>query len=122
MATVNALYEKYLPLFRELSKMSKTINANDMGLFRQRKLEIAQRIEALEERIKDAKKKAKTEGKGLKVMTLAQMLRRLPIAMAQVKAGNNSQALKNKIRQMLYSLYQGKQLTKKIYQDLMSKV
>ena len=61
-------------------------------------------------------------GKGLKVMTPAQMLQRLPIAMAQIKAGNNSQTLKNEIRQMLYSLYQAKQLTKKIYQDLMSKI
>ena len=55
-------------------------------------------------------------------MTPAQMLKRLPIAMAQVKAGNNSQSLKNEIRQMLYSLYEAKKMTKKIYEDLMSKV
>ena len=45
-------------------------------------------------------------GAGLKILTLKQMLQRLPIAMAQVKAGNNSKKLLNEIRQILYSLYQ----------------
>ena len=43
------------------------------------------------------------------------MLQRLPIALAQVKAGNNSQMLLNKIRQIVYSLYQSKDITKKVY-------
>ena len=43
------------------------------------------------------------------------MLQRLPIALAQVKAGNNSQVLLNKIRQIVYSLYQSKDITKKVY-------
>ena len=67
-------------------------------------------------------KKISGRGTPLKVMTPAQMLQRLPIATAQVNAGNNSQALKNEIRQMLYSLYQAKKITKKMYEDLMSKV
>ena len=37
-----------------------------------------------------------------------QMLQRLPIALAQVKAGNNSESLLNEIRQIVYSLYQSK--------------
>ena len=47
-----------------------------------------------------------TKGTGLKILTPKQMLQRLPIALAQVKAGNNSQNLLNEIRQIVYSLYQ----------------
>ena len=54
----------------------------------------------------------------LKVLTLKQMLQRLPIALAQVKAGNNSESLLKEIRQIVYSLYQSKQITKKIYNNL----
>ena len=51
----------------------------------------------------------------LKILTHKQMLQRLPIALAQVKAGNNSESLLNEIRQIVYSLYQSKQVTKKLY-------
>ena len=47
------------------------------------------------------------------------MLQRLPIALAQVKAGNNSENLSNEIRQIIYSLYQSKEITKKVYSNLM---
>ena len=47
-----------------------------------------------------------TKGKGLKILTPKQMLQRLPIALAQVKAGNNSKNVLNEIRQIIYSLYQ----------------
>ena len=46
------------------------------------------------------------------------MLSRLPISLAQLNAGNNSEKLKNEIRQLLYSLYRSKKLTKKIYKSL----
>ena len=55
------------------------------------------------------------EGQGLKMLTPIQMLSRLPITFAQLKAGSNSEKLKNKIRQILYSLYRSKKLTKQIY-------
>ena len=45
------------------------------------------------------------KGKGLKLLTPNQMLSRLPISLAQLKAGNNSEKLRNEIRQLLYSLY-----------------
>ena len=48
------------------------------------------------------------EGKGLKILTPNQMLKRLPIALAQVKAGNYSESLLNEIRQIVYSLYRSK--------------
>ena len=54
--------------------------------------------------VSEAKLKA-TKGKGLKILTSKQMLQRLPIALAQVKAGNNSESLLNEIRQIVYSLY-----------------
>ena len=54
-----------------------------------------------------------TTGTGLKVLTPKQMLQRLPIALTQVKAGNNSEGLLNKIRHIVYSLDQSKQITKK---------
>ena len=53
----------------------------------------------------DAKYRA-TKGTGLKILTPKQMLQRLPIALAQVKAGNNSESLLNQIRQIVCSLYQ----------------
>ena len=46
----------------------------------------------------------------LKILTPKQMLQRLPIALAQVKASNNSESLLNEIRQIVYSLYQSKQI------------
>ena len=46
------------------------------------------------------------------------MLQRLPIALAQVKAGNNSESLLIEIRQIAYSLYQPKEITKKLYNDI----
>ena len=57
-------------------------------------------------------------GKGLKILTPRQMLTRLPISLAQLKAGNNSEKLKNEIRQLLYSLYRSKKLTKNVYKSL----
>ena len=48
--------------------------------------------------------KSDTEGKGLKILTADQMLNRLPISLVQLKVGNNSEKLKNEIRQILYSL------------------
>ena len=53
------------------------------------------------------------QGKGLKILTPDQMLDRLPISLAQLKAGNNSEKLKNDIRQLLYSFYCSKKLSKK---------
>ena len=55
------------------------------------------------------------QGSGLKILTPNQMLSRLPITLAQLKAGNNSEKLKNEIRQLLYSLYRSK---KQLYKSL----
>ena len=64
----------------------------------------------------------KQRGLGLKILTPDQMLSRLPIILAQLNAGNNSEKLKNEIRQLLYSLYRSKKLTKQIYKSLIDTI
>ena len=61
-------------------------------------------------------------GQGIKILTPDQILGRLPIALAQSQARNNSQKLKNVIRQLLYSLYGSKKLTKTIYINLINTI
>ena len=68
-----------------------------------------------------AKVKA-TKVTGLKILTPKHMLQRLPIALAQVKAGNNSERLLTEIRQIFYSLYQSKQITKKVYNNIIRSI
>ena len=62
------------------------------------------------------------KGEGLKILTNKQMLNPLPILLAQIKAGNNSKSLKNEIRQILYSLYRSKILTKTVYNNLIKSI
>ena len=64
--------------------------------------------------------KQNQQGKGLKILTPNQMLSRLPISLAQLQAGNNSEKLKNEIRQLLYSLYRSKNMTKQVYNNLIN--
>ena len=64
----------------------------------------------------------KQKGNGIKILTPKQMLQRLPIALAQVKAGDKSENLLNKIRQIIYSLYQEKEVTKKVYNNIMNSI
>ena len=78
-------------------------------------------IEMLSDANYDAKQN-ETEGKGLKILTPKEMLQRLPISIAQVKAGNNSESLLNQIRQIVYSLYQSKQITKKVYNNIIKSI
>ena len=59
----------------------------------------------------------KQDGAGLKILTPKQMFQRLPIALAHVKAVNNSESFFNEIRQTVYSLYQSKQIAKKVYNN-----
>ena len=66
--------------------------------------------------------KGENEGEGLKILTPNQMLKRLPIALAQVKAGNNSEILLKEIRQIVYSLYRSKEITKKVYNNIINSV
>ena len=94
-------------LKKEIKEMSKE----------ERKIEKPDnRVEIVEEILKFNEQNQK--GQGLKTLTPSQMLSRLPISLAQLKAGNNSEKLKNEIRQLLYSLYRSKNMTKQVYNNL----
>ena len=67
-------------------------------------------------------KQNETKGTGLTILTPKQMLQRLPIALAEAKAGNNSESLLNEIRRIVYSLYQSKQITKKVYTNIIKSI
>ena len=85
----------------------------------EKKIEQPDKILEIVEKVLDFNKKIrKQQGLELKILTPNQMLSRLPITLAQLKAGNNSEKLKNEIRQLLYSLYRSKKLTKNIYKSL----
>ena len=65
---------------------------------------------------------SKQERTGLKILTPKQTLQRLPISLAQIKAGNISQSLLNEIRHIVYSLYQSKEITKKVYNNVLKSI
>ena len=72
-------------------------------------------IEDYRSMILEAKRIARQEGEGLKILTPNQMLKRLPIALAQIQAGDNSEILLNEIRQIVYFLYRSKKTSLKKY-------
>ena len=93
----------------EINKMSE----------QERKIEKPdKRVEIVKEILKFNEQKQ--EGQGIKILTPNQMLSRLPIPLAQLEAGNNSEKLKNEIRQLLYYLYRSKNMTKKVYNNLIN--
>ena len=83
---------------------------------KEKRIEERNNIDKVVERILEFNKQQ--QGKGLKILTPNQMLSRLPIALTQLKAGNNSEKLKNEIRQLLYSLYCSRNMTKQVYNNL----
>ena len=74
--------------------------------------------------ILEAKKRAAKEqgGRDLQILTPKQILQRLPISLAKVKAGNNSESLLNEIGRIVYSLYQSKQITKRVYNHIIESI
>ena len=58
------------------------------------------------------------QGTGLKIISLKQMIQRLPLLLCEISAGNNPESLLNEIRQIVYSLYQSKEITKKVYNNI----
>ena len=118
-------FYKYLNIIRIGNKNDnqKKVLANANILFNGRNSAI-KFIEDYSSMILEAKRLAKEEQecKGLKILTPNQMLKRLPIALAQVKAVNNSDSLLNEIRQTVYSLYLSKEITKKVYNNIISSI
>ena len=92
------LVDKFNSALKDLKEETKNMSKEE------KEIEKPDKIVRVVEMILDFNKQNQ-EGKGLKILTPNQMLNRLPIALAQLKAGNNSNKLKNEIRQLLYSLY-----------------
>ena len=89
----------------------------------EKKIEQPDKILKIVEEVLDFDKKLrKQQGLELKILTPNQMLSRLPIYLAQLKAENNSEKLKNEIRQILYSLYGSKKLSQKLYKSLVDTI
>ena len=84
----------------------------------EREMKKSDKIVEIVEEIFDFNNKQNQIGKALKSLTPSQMLSRLPISLAQLKVGNNPEKLRNEIRQLLYSLYRSKKLTKEVYKSL----
>ena len=117
-------YYNYLNIIRRGNKTAnqKKVLANINAHFNARNNAI-KFIEDYGSMILEAKKLAKEqEGTGLKILTPNQMLKRLPIALAQVTAGNNSENLLNEIIQIVYSLYRSKEITKKVYNNIINSI
>ena len=78
-------------------------------------------IEDYTSMILEAKRLAK-QGTGLKILTPKQILQVLPIALAQIKADNNSESLLNEIRQTEYCFYQSKEITENVYNNIIKSI
>ena len=104
MSVINSGLKHLEEEIKEMSKEEKEIEDPELI------------VEIVEKILKFNKQNQK--GQGLKILTPNQMLSILPISLAQLKAGKNSEKLKNGIRQLLYSLYRSKKLTKQLYNNL----
>ena len=93
---------------------------NDINIKEIPESENPKKVVDIVEKILDFNKQKK--GKGIKILTLKQMLQRLPIALAQVKAGKTSENLLNEIRQIIYSLHREKEVTKKVCNNKMNSI
>ena len=115
--------ENYYNYLKKIRKGNKSANqkrtlANINVLFNPRD-NVIKYVKDCSAKILEARKLAREqEGEGLKILTPNQMLKRLPIALAQVKAGNNSERLLNEIRQIVYYLYRSKKITKMLYNNI----
>ena len=122
-------YQKnYLNHLKTIRKGNKSVKQRETlanrNIFYSARKEAIKFIEDYGSMIVEAKRLAKEdqEGKGLKILTPNQMLKRLPIALAQIKAGNNSESLLNEIRQIVYFLYRSKEITKKVYNNIINSI
>ena len=100
-------------VLNEIKEKTKNVSENKISVIEENEKAIN-----IVERILYFNQLEQQKGEGLKILTPNQMLSRLPITLAQLKAGNNSEKLKNEIRQLLYSLYRPKKLTKQLYKSL----
>ena len=115
----NKFLQIYNVFINDFDKFSKVIKKKQPGARgpNQKKL-----LDYENELKKVIEKSFNPPGSGPKILTPQQMLTRLPILLAQIKAGRNSRELKNKIRQLLYSRYRSKQISKTVYKNLIATI
>ena len=111
--------EKYEESIAERTKKrrQKTFAAQDFNINLDY-FTYGENYDELDEEDREMLRNMNNEGKGLKILTKQQMFSRLPILRAQIQAGNNSKSIKNELRQLIYSLYRSKALTKTVYNNL----
>ena len=118
-------FHKYLNLIRIGNKnYNQNRTLANINVFYNTRDNAIQFIQDYGRMILEAREKALIEqyGKGLKILTPNQMLKRLPIALAQIKAVNNSESLVNEIIQIVYSLYRSKEINKKVYNNIINSI
>ena len=101
---------------KDLKDEIKEMSENEIGI------EEPEKMVDIVERIFELNRQNQQEAKRLNILTAQQMLSRLPISLAQLKAGNNSEKLKNEIRQLLHSLYRSKKLRNTVYEHLINAI
>ena len=117
--TQDEFLQIYNVFINDFDKFSKVIKKKQPGARgpKQKKL-----LDYGNEFKKVIEKSFNPSGSGLKILTTLQMLARVPILLAQIKTGNNSLELKNEIRQLFYSLYRSKQISKTVYKNLIATI
>ena len=122
--TVQQYYLDYLNIIRKGNKNAEQRKAlANINILYDARNSAIKFIEDYGSMIVEAKTLAREQERtGLKILTPNQMLKRLPIAYAQIKAGNNSESLLNEIRQIVYSLYRSKEITKKVYNNIINSI
>ena len=85
-------------------------------------VDASQKLDDIPDLESEEEAEKRQKGQGLKILTPKQLITRLPILLAQLKAGNNSEKLKHELRQIIYSLYSSKNLTKTIYNHLINSI
>ena len=114
---INKLKSKTKPHNLESEKVKEDVLNSASALLKGREMVIKALGSGIFLKTEELKK-----GTGLKVLAPKQMLQRLPTALAKIKAGNNSESLLNEFRQIAYSLYQTKEITKKVDNNIIKSI
>ena len=110
------------PKYKEKYQLYTTKNAKNLRDPRQKVINLCNDYARSRSEAVYKSKQDETTGTGLIILTSKKMLQRLPIALAQAKAGNNSESLLNEIRQVIYSLHQSKEITEKVYNNIIKSI
>ena len=116
--TLDEFLQIYNVFINDFDKFRKVMNKKQLGA----KSPNQKNLLNYGNKFKKVVERLNPSGSGLKILTPQQMFTRLPILLAQVKAGNNSEKLKNEIRRLLYFLYRSKKISKTVYKNLIAAI